>query len=202
MKYVIDTTNASMIASIEASQKSPWVVHAPHATVADTSLVVSVHDSRGEARAYATANGLKAPTKYDPSVYDVVDSYDELVVPTTEAAPEVGATPEAAAPTEAPTTTASPDAPSAAPEGEAPADVKVKADVLRVSSVPLPTKRVWVIADEMHKADAHVKRKDVIARCVAEGIAFYTARTQYQQFYEVRRDEIAAVAAKAATTTA
>ncbi|MEV2063535.1 hypothetical protein ABZQ88_10320 [Pseudomonas aeruginosa] len=58
---------------------------------------------------------------------------------------------------------------------EAPAPV-VKAR--NASTVESPVKRVWVIADSMPE----VKRKDVIAACVAEGIAFFTARTQYQKW--------------------
>lgn len=58
---------------------------------------------------------------------------------------------------------------------EAPAPV-VKAR--NASTVESPVKRVWAIADSMPEA----KRKDVIAACVAEGIAFFTARTQYQKW--------------------
>ena len=48
--------------------------------------------------------------------------------------------------------------------------------MLRESTAQSPTKLVWHIADEMKGA----RRKDVIAECVKRGIAFYTARTQYQ----------------------
>lgn len=58
---------------------------------------------------------------------------------------------------------------------EAPAPV-VK--TRNASTVESPVKRVWAIADSMPEA----KRKDVIAACVAEGIAFFTARTQYQKW--------------------
>jgi hypothetical protein len=58
---------------------------------------------------------------------------------------------------------------------EAPAPV-VKAR--NASTVESPVKRVWAIADSMPDA----KRKDVIAACVEQGIAFYTARTQYQKW--------------------
>jgi hypothetical protein len=46
------------------------------------------------------------------------------------------------------------------------------------STVESPVKRVWAIADSMPDA----KRKDVIAACIEEGIAFFTARTQYQKW--------------------
>ncbi len=58
---------------------------------------------------------------------------------------------------------------------ETPAPV---AKARNASTVESPVKRVWAIADSMPDA----KRKDVIAACVAEGIAFFTARTQYQKW--------------------
>lgn len=69
-----------------------------------------------------------------------------------------------------------PDAPADEPQPEeAPAPV-VK--TRNASTVESPVKRVWAIADSMPEA----KRKDVIAACVEEGIAFFTARTQYQKW--------------------
>jgi DNA-directed RNA polymerase subunit RPC12/RpoP len=55
-------------------------------------------------------------------------------------------------------------------------------EVKNRSTVERPTKLVWHIADEMSAANPQVRRKDVIAECVSRGIAFYTARTQYQQW--------------------
>lgn len=55
-------------------------------------------------------------------------------------------------------------------------------EVLHKSEIERPTKAVWHIADEMSDANPDVRRKDVIAECVRRGIAFYTARTQYQQW--------------------
>jgi len=60
--------------------------------------------------------------------------------------------------------------------------------MLHESSIERPCKRVWAIADEMFAANPQMKRKDVLARCVAEGIAFYTARTQYQQWLGIQRE--------------
>lgn len=57
-----------------------------------------------------------------------------------------------------------------------------KVEVTNHSTVERPTKLVWHIADEMFEANPEVRRKDVIAECVNRGIAFYTARTQYQQW--------------------
>jgi len=65
---------------------------------------------------------------------------------------------------------------------EAPAKGKAKPEVKHKSDIERPTKTVWHIADEMSAANPQVRRKDVIAECVRRGIAFYTARTQYQQW--------------------
>lgn len=56
---------------------------------------------------------------------------------------------------------------------EAPAPVKILG----------PTKRVWAIAESMPGA----ARKDVIAACVADGIALGTARTQYQHWFTAKK---------------
>lgn len=59
---------------------------------------------------------------------------------------------------------------------------KRKIEITNHSTIERPTKAVWHIADEMVAANPQVRRKDVIAECVNRGIAFYTARTQYQQW--------------------
>lgn len=46
------------------------------------------------------------------------------------------------------------------------------------STIDNPCSVVWNIAEEMKGA----KRKEVIHACVLAGVAFYTARTQYQQW--------------------
>jgi hypothetical protein len=56
------------------------------------------------------------------------------------------------------------------------------------STVDSPTKLVWHIADEMIAKNPEVARKTVIAECVKQGIAFYTARTQYQQWLTAHRE--------------
>lgn len=52
------------------------------------------------------------------------------------------------------------------------------------STVERPCKRVWQVADDMPGA----KRKDVLDACVKQGIAYYTARTQYQQWLTVQKE--------------
>ncbi len=50
--------------------------------------------------------------------------------------------------------------------------------MLHQSEIKRPCKTVWAIAEGMPGA----KRADVLRACVTKGIAFFTARTQYQQF--------------------
>lgn len=58
-----------------------------------------------------------------------------------------------------------------------------RAPVVNKSSCESPVKTVWRIADEMLKANPAAKRKDIIAACEAAGVAYYTARTQYQHYH-------------------
>jgi len=57
-----------------------------------------------------------------------------------------------------------------------------RGEIVRESTVERPCKLVWHIADEMVGA----RRKDVLAVCVARGVAFYTARTQYQLWLSIK----------------
>jgi hypothetical protein len=74
---------------------------------------------------------------------------------------------------------------------EAPAKGKAKPEVKRKSDIPRPSKTVWHIADEMVAANPNVRRKEVIEECVRRGIAYYTARTQYQQWLTAVRNSTA-----------
>lgn len=58
----------------------------------------------------------------------------------------------------------------------------------RLSTAERPTKKVWHIADSMPGA----KRKEVIEECVRQGIAYGTARTQYQHWFKCVNDSKAA----------
>lgn len=57
-----------------------------------------------------------------------------------------------------------------------------KAGHINKSSVKGPVKRVHTICTEMFKANPATQRKEVIARCVSEGIATHTAATQYARW--------------------
>lgn len=54
----------------------------------------------------------------------------------------------------------------------------------RLSTAIRPTKLVWEIADQMPKAS----RKEVMAACVEAGVAYGTARTQYQAWFKASQD--------------
>lgn len=63
----------------------------------------------------------------------------------------------------------------------------------RMSTIPLPTKAVWNIADDMYFTAEEAgqpapKRKEVIEECVRQGIAYGTARTQYQHWFKCMND--------------
>lgn len=66
-----------------------------------------------------------------------------------------------------------------AAEAPAPAEAPKKSGYIHeISSLEKPTKKVWHIADSMPGA----ARKDVIEACRRAGIAYGTARTQYQEW--------------------
>lgn len=71
-------------------------------------------------------------------------------------------------------------------DGDAKANASMGVDALkpRLSSVIRPTRLVWVIADSMPKAS----RKEVMAECVAQGVAYGTARTQYQAWFKASQE--------------
>jgi hypothetical protein len=56
--------------------------------------------------------------------------------------------------------------------------------VTHESVIERPCKQVWHIADAMPGA----KRKEVLEACVKAGIAYYTARTQYQQWAQCQKE--------------
>lgn len=56
----------------------------------------------------------------------------------------------------------------------------------RFSSCIRPTKLVWDIADCMPKAS----RKEVMEECVRQGVAYGTARTQYQAWFKASQEAL------------
>lgn len=54
------------------------------------------------------------------------------------------------------------------------------------STIEAPVATVWTLADVMHSTASEeepARRKDVVAACQEAGVAYYTARTQYQAWY-------------------
>jgi hypothetical protein len=50
------------------------------------------------------------------------------------------------------------------------------------STVEHPTKLVWIVADEMRKANPQATRRQIVDECIRRGVAYYTARSQVQRF--------------------
>lgn len=61
---------------------------------------------------------------------------------------------------------------------------------LRKSLVDSPVQYVWAICDEFYKhavaSGVPISRKRVIGFCLEQGVAFNTARTQYQSWKQTR----------------
>lgn len=58
---------------------------------------------------------------------------------------------------------------------------------LKKSTITGPTKAVWDIADRLVAADPTTQRKHILKACIDAGIAFYTARTQIQQWFAAQQ---------------
>ena len=71
-------------------------------------------------------------------------------------------------------------------------------NISRVSEIERPCDRVWAIADAMQGE----RRKDIIAACVDQGVAYYTARTQYQHWFTAKKNDQAAAERAAAKKAA
>lgn len=61
---------------------------------------------------------------------------------------------------------------------------KTKQLKMKKSKVEGPCRLVWDIASDMPGA----RRKDIIEKCVKAGVAYATARTQYQQWFSVNKN--------------
>ena len=72
----------------------------------------------------------------------------------------------------------------APPAGQAGKTIKPPKPCLKgKSAIGSPCRIVWDIAEEMTGS----RRKDIIAACVAKGVAYYTARTQVQKYNEAMK---------------
>lgn len=62
---------------------------------------------------------------------------------------------------------------------------EAKPAIKRKSEIDDPCQFVWEMADKMQGQ----RRKDIIQHCVDCGVAFYTARTQYQSWFKSKKAE-------------
>jgi len=74
-------------------------------------------------------------------------------------------------------------APAPAPAPASSASLRGKSTVANACSM------VWEIAAQAYQEDPKAKRKEILAQCVAAGIAYYTARTQLQRYKAALRDQ-------------
>ena len=63
-------------------------------------------------------------------------------------------------------------------------EIVVEEKMSHKSTATRPCRLVWDLADSMPNS----RRKDVIAAAEAKGVAFYTARTQYQLWTQVQKE--------------
>jgi len=61
-------------------------------------------------------------------------------------------------------------------------------EIVHASSVERPCKLVWHIADELKISRPNARRAEILAECVSRGVAYFTARTQYQQWLGIQKE--------------
>lgn len=75
------------------------------------------------------------------------------------------------------------------------ATVKGEKKITHKSEIESPVKFVWDTATRMFAENPNTKRKDVLKACEDAGVAYYTARTQYQQWLIAYKADLARKAA-------
>lgn len=164
--------------------------------------IVSISASRSTAREIKSVNGINGSiakaadlnlitfhpinggsTGASQVLADEVDSQD----PTDEEIAESNRDPEMPATPVAPAIPSKKVAKAVAPRGP----------VTHESTATRPCKLVWQIADDVFLANPEAKRSEVLAECVKQGIAYFTARTQYQQWLTVQKEMAAREAEQA-----
>ena len=157
--------------------ENPWfIVNADYA--------VGVYPSRSAARS-AKANGLAGKVI---SLREATFKFVSLNEPVATETSPVEETPVEETPVEE-----TPVEETPVSKGKKAPKVKAEAKVIENRSiVEKPCRLVWDLADAMTGA----RRKDVIAAAEAKGVAFYTARTQYQLWAQVQKEMADREAAK------
>ncbi len=160
----INATFAAELEAIRAANKSPWII----LDINDEAR--GPYNSRTEARADKAIDAIQGKImKADEVTFEVVELVKEE--PVTLGSPLTN-----------------PVEMSNQPAPEVAKKPKVKVEITSESTVERPCKLVYQIADEMLESRPGAKRKEVLAECVSRGIAYYTARTQYQQWLQVRKE--------------
>jgi hypothetical protein len=181
---------------------APWLV-------LSADRLLGIFEKRADARA-AKLSGQRAIEKFDANTHFLDDSVPAPVVskakPIAQAIAEaegklgkvvaINPVAEAAAAVQAE------EAANARPVEKKPKAKVASVELTegqRTSTAERPTKAVWFIADEMRQSDPLARRKDIIAECQARGIAYFTARTQFQLWSNCQKEmsERVSAAAKA-----
>lgn len=81
------------------------------------------------------------------------------------------------------------EADKAASENHRGEQIRPLTDRLKKSIIAGPSKTVWDIADKMKLNHPELGKKDVLAECMRLGIAFNTARTQYQLWRNAHKSD-------------
>jgi len=183
--------------TIREAGKTPWVI-------INEDYAVGAYSGRTQAREAKASGSLEGKIlKADEIEFEVVDLaaaaqalHDEATFDEIQESGDLEDRLDAAfAAADAEKPSAIQDAADAALEPKAPTR---KIEVTNESTAERPCKLVWHIVDEMKAANPEVKRKEVLAECVKRGVAFYTARTQYQQWLGVQKEMAARVASQTA----
>lgn len=179
-----DYTISQDLANVALGFKSPWFI-------VNASQAIGVYTSRDAARA-AKAAGLAGKVVSLKEITQSIDAVEETQNDETPADPivEIEAeteTPAEVVETETETETETQVETDPIVEGKVETKVKTKAEpkiIENRSTAEKPCRLVWDLADSMIGA----RRKDVIAAAEAKGVAYYTARTQYQLWAQVQKE--------------
>lgn len=166
-------------ATLAATLKSPWVIN-------NGLDLKGPYAGRDAARTAKAADDLAGKIeKFDLAAYEIEAAQVaevEIIAPVVAEIPVITPVDEEEAPQVA-------DEESSVEADPAPAVKMTKVvTVANTSTIKSPTKAVWHIVDEMKAANPAVRRKDVVAECIARGIATFTARTQYQLWFTVQKE--------------
>ena len=64
---------------------------------------------------------------------------------------------------------------------------QVPREILKQSVIEEPCRYVWDMADKMYPEG--FKRGQIIQKCIDDGVAFHTARTQYQLWFTAMKND-------------